>query len=305
VLYTFGLKHKGYNNVITGRDHKYGFGGKEYNDELGLDWYDVSARNYDPALGRWMNLDPLAEKMRRHSPYNFGFDSPIMFMDYDGMAPTWVPDDKGNLVAEKGDNATTYAKAKGYADPKGKGYHKAVAELADQGITANENGVLNLQEGQTVSQDNNMTRAIENSNGITTEQNDGTNNNSVDFENDSYICHAGSKSAVVDEEINPTNSKSETSVETTYNTTSEHKEFQSNLTEVSSSEAVSGKTIVTFGQSHSAVFYNRSKDGKTNYLWSKNGRYVKPEISKQSKIKKMYGKGNKARYWNYTPNSSK
>jgi len=85
--YPFGLKHKGYNNVITGRDHKYGFGGKEYNDELGLDWYDVSARNYDPALGRWMNLDPLAEMMRRHSPYSFGFDNPIRFIDPDGMKP--------------------------------------------------------------------------------------------------------------------------------------------------------------------------------------------------------------------------
>ena len=74
-------------SVINGRKHKYGFGGKEYNDELGLDWYDVSARNYDPALGRWMNLDPLVETMRRHSPYNFAFDNPIYFQDYDGMMP--------------------------------------------------------------------------------------------------------------------------------------------------------------------------------------------------------------------------
>jgi len=85
--YPFGLKHKGYNANINGRHHKYMFGGKEQQDELGLNWYDITARNYDPALGRWMNLDPLAEKMRRHSPYNYAFDNPIFFIDPDGMAP--------------------------------------------------------------------------------------------------------------------------------------------------------------------------------------------------------------------------
>ncbi len=98
--YPFGLKHKGYNNVITGRDHKYGFGGKEYNDELRLDWYDVSARNYDPTLGRWMNLDPLAEQMRRHSPYNYAFDNPVFFIDYDGMKPSGPGDDLKKKAAK-------------------------------------------------------------------------------------------------------------------------------------------------------------------------------------------------------------
>lgn len=88
--YPFGLKHLGYNSDIVGGNdvaQAWKFGGKEYNQELDLDWYDVSARNYDPALGRWMNIDPLAELMGSHSPYNYAFDNPVFFIDPDGMAP--------------------------------------------------------------------------------------------------------------------------------------------------------------------------------------------------------------------------
>ncbi len=101
--YPFGLVHRGYNNVVNGTAHPYGFGGKEENKELGLEWLDFSARNYDPALGRWMNLDPLAEQMRRHSPYNYAFNNPLVFTDPDGMAPfTDLFDKDGNKLGDDG-----------------------------------------------------------------------------------------------------------------------------------------------------------------------------------------------------------
>lgn len=111
--YPFGLKHKGYNNVINGAVHPYGFGGKEEQNELGLNWVDITARNYDPAIGRWMNLDPLAESMRRHSPYNYAFDNPIFFMDPDGMAPNSFYNTSKNFFFEMIGDADALASSQG------------------------------------------------------------------------------------------------------------------------------------------------------------------------------------------------
>jgi len=93
--YPFGLKQKGYSDVVSGGNdlaQQWKFGGKQYQEELGLDWYDVSARNYDPAIGRWFVIDPLADARGQiHStPYGYALNNPIVFNDPDGNCPPGV-----------------------------------------------------------------------------------------------------------------------------------------------------------------------------------------------------------------------
>jgi RHS repeat-associated protein len=68
--------------------YKYKYNGKELQDDNingnQLNLYDYGARNYDPALGRWMNVDPVAEEFPSHSPYGFCFNNPLRVTDPDG-----------------------------------------------------------------------------------------------------------------------------------------------------------------------------------------------------------------------------
>ena len=83
--YPFGLEHKGYNNVVNGTENNYKtFQGQEINKELGLNWISFKYRNYDPAIGRFFNVDPLAQEYAYQSPYNFSENRVIDGVELEG-----------------------------------------------------------------------------------------------------------------------------------------------------------------------------------------------------------------------------
>lgn len=79
--YPFGLKHGISNPSVGNPSYNYKYNGKEL-QETGM--YDYGARMYMPDLGRWGVIDPLAEASRRFTPYHYGNNNPVRFIDPDG-----------------------------------------------------------------------------------------------------------------------------------------------------------------------------------------------------------------------------
>jgi RHS repeat-associated protein len=72
--------------------------GSELNTTIG--WYETGTRNYDPSLGRFMAVDPMAAKYSSVSAYHYSGNNPVMLTDptgadywngygYEAMSPNY------------------------------------------------------------------------------------------------------------------------------------------------------------------------------------------------------------------------
>jgi len=92
--YPFGLPHAQVYAPEDGIENElqpYKFGGKEYDEMFGLNWYDFGARYYNGMTPMFMTMDPLAEKYPQQSPYVYCLNNPVNFIDQDGRQPIPIP----------------------------------------------------------------------------------------------------------------------------------------------------------------------------------------------------------------------
>ena len=78
--YPFGLQHGNSWTRPTSLKNNFLFNaGSELNEVTGN--YETFYRNYDPVLGRFNAIDPLASSFSNLTPYNFALNDPVFWND--------------------------------------------------------------------------------------------------------------------------------------------------------------------------------------------------------------------------------
>jgi RHS repeat-associated protein len=82
------------------KPNRYKLSGNE--EQVDFDWnvYDFGARNYDPILGRFMQVDPMADSRVWINPYNYVQNNPLTRVDPEGTKD-WYTNEDGGLAYDE------------------------------------------------------------------------------------------------------------------------------------------------------------------------------------------------------------
>lgn len=81
--YPFGLEFNSYSRTASTENRMNTFQDQEYEEETG--WVKFKWRNHDPAIGRFISIDPLSEKYVYNSPYAFSENKVIAHFELEGL----------------------------------------------------------------------------------------------------------------------------------------------------------------------------------------------------------------------------
>jgi len=82
--YPFGLTHYSYRRENS-LGNRWMFQGQEHMDDFGLGWDSFKWRNHQPDIGRFFNVDKLAEKYYYNSPYAFSENKVVAHRELEGL----------------------------------------------------------------------------------------------------------------------------------------------------------------------------------------------------------------------------
>jgi RHS repeat-associated protein len=111
-------------------DYRYGFNGKEDDKSWGTqNIQDYGFRLYNPNIGKFLSVDPLAKSYPYYTPYQFAGNMPIWAIDLDGLEPVVK---NGKLVGFNVQSPGAKGKNGSYAvGEKGMGYSQIAAIVND------------------------------------------------------------------------------------------------------------------------------------------------------------------------------